>query len=123
MNITKIALFFLSQATTHHSFIFNSGFLYELKHKIRLSKSVWGIFHFRFCFFFIKFFVFVWKKSWALWLQNVVIPLKIKIIEKPYTFFLQDLWFLSSSKKFRNSIISALVGACQKWLGDKFFKT
>ena len=40
INGTKNALFFLSQASTHHSFTFNLRFLYELKHKIRLSKTV-----------------------------------------------------------------------------------
>ena len=47
-------LFFLSQATTHHSFTFNLRFLCELNHKIRASKIVCGIFHFRFRFVFIK---------------------------------------------------------------------
>ena len=40
INGTKNALFFLSRAPTHHSFIFNLRLLYELKHKVRLSKSV-----------------------------------------------------------------------------------
>ena len=31
---------------THHSFILNSQFLYELKHKARVSKSVFEVFHF-----------------------------------------------------------------------------
>ena len=43
---------FLSRAATHHSFIFNFRFLCELK--VRLSKNVCGIFHFRFGFVFIK---------------------------------------------------------------------
>ena len=54
MNGRKNALFFLSRAPTRHSFTFNLRFLYELKHKVRLSKSVRGIFHFRFLFVFIK---------------------------------------------------------------------
>ena len=41
INSTKNALFFLSQAPTHHSFTFNLRFLYELKHKVRLSKSLY----------------------------------------------------------------------------------
>ena len=45
---TKNAFFFLSRAPTHHSFTFNLRFLYELKHKVRLSKTVCGTFHFRF---------------------------------------------------------------------------
>ena len=47
INVTKNALFFLSRAATHHSFTFNLRFLYELKHKVRLSKTVSWIFHFR----------------------------------------------------------------------------
>ena len=46
LNGTKNALFFLSQAPTHHSFTFNLQFLYELKDKVSLSKSVCGSFHF-----------------------------------------------------------------------------
>ena len=38
----KNALFFLSQAPTHHSFTFN---LHVLKHKVCFSKTVCGIFH------------------------------------------------------------------------------
>ena len=43
-----------SQAPTHHGFTFNLQFLYKLKHKVRLSKTVCGIFHFGFRFVFIK---------------------------------------------------------------------
>ena len=46
VNGTKNALFFLSRATTDQSFAFNLRFLHELKHKVRLSKTVCGIFHF-----------------------------------------------------------------------------
>ena len=60
INVTKNALFFLLQAPTHHSFTFNSEFLYKLKQKVHLSKIVCGIFHFRFCF------VFVQQKGWTL---------------------------------------------------------
>ena len=56
---TKNPLFFLSRAPTRHSFTFNLRFLYELKHKIRLSKTVRGIFDFRFHFVFIKVYIFV----------------------------------------------------------------
>ena len=44
INGTKNAFFFLSRAPTHHSFAFDLRFLYELKHKVRLSKTVCGIF-------------------------------------------------------------------------------
>ena len=59
INVTKNALFFLSQASTHHSFTFNSQFLCELKHMVHLSKAVCGIFHFRFRLVFIKLYIFV----------------------------------------------------------------
>ena len=39
-NNTKNYPFFLLQAPTHHSFTFNSQFLYELKHMVHLSKNV-----------------------------------------------------------------------------------
>ena len=40
-NVTKNVAFFLSCAPTHHGFTFNLQFLYELKHKFHLSKTVW----------------------------------------------------------------------------------
>ena len=58
INVTKNALFLLSGAATHHSFTFNLQFLYQLKHKVHLSKTVWGIFHFPFCLIFIRIFYF-----------------------------------------------------------------
>ena len=66
INGTKNALFFLSRAPTHHSFTFNLRFLYELKHKVRLSKTVCGNFHFRVRFAFIKVYIFVQQNAWAL---------------------------------------------------------
>ena len=68
INGTKNALFFLSEAPIHHGFTFNLRFLYELEHKVRLSKTVYGIFHFRFCFVFINVYNFVEQNVWALWL-------------------------------------------------------
>ena len=52
-------LFFVSRAPTHHSFTFNLRFSYELKHKIPLSKTAYGIFDFRFRFVFTKVYCFV----------------------------------------------------------------
>ena len=54
VNGTKNAFFFLSRALTHHSFTFNFRFLYELKRKVRLSKTVRRVFYFRFRFVLIK---------------------------------------------------------------------
>ena len=45
-----------------HSFTFNSQFLYELKHKVCLFKSMCGFFHFLFCFVFIKVYILFNKK-------------------------------------------------------------
>ena len=61
INVTKNSLFF-----THHSFTFNSQFLYELKQMVHLSKTVRGIFHFRFLLIFIKLYFFVQQKAWTL---------------------------------------------------------
>ena len=58
-NGTKIAYFFLSRHPTDHSFTFNLRFLCELKHKVRLSKTVCEIFHFQFRFVFIEVYNFV----------------------------------------------------------------
>ena len=59
INGIKNALFFLSQAPTHHSFTFNLRLLYELKHKVCLSKTVCGIFNFRFLLAFIEAYIFL----------------------------------------------------------------
>ena len=62
----KKNVLFLSLPPTHHSFTFNSRFLYELKHKVHHSESVCGIFHFRFRLVFIKVYIFVQQKAWTL---------------------------------------------------------
>ena len=79
INSTKNALLI-------HSFNFNLWFLYELKHEVRLSKTLSGIFHFRFRFVFFKVYIFVQETTWILWHWNSIIPFKIKIIEKPHFF-------------------------------------
>ena len=58
INGTKSVLFFLSRAPTHHSFTFNLRFLYDLKHKVRLSKTVFGFFIFDSVSFLLKFIFF-----------------------------------------------------------------
>ena len=45
INGTKNALFFLSLVPARHSFNFNLRLLYEVKRKVRLSKTVCEIFH------------------------------------------------------------------------------
>ena len=66
INGTKNALFFLSRAPTHYRVTFNFQFLYERKHKVRLSKTVCGIFHFRFRFVFIKAYIFAQQNACTL---------------------------------------------------------
>ena len=59
-----------------------------------------GFFHFQFRFVFNKVYVFFQQNAWTLWLQKIITPFKIKIIEKPDTVLLPDVWFLSCKKKF-----------------------
>ena len=66
INGTKNTLFFLLRAPIHHISTFNLRFLYELKHKARLSKTVCGILHFRFRFAVIKVFIFLQQNAWTL---------------------------------------------------------
>ena len=87
--LQKNVIFFLSRAPTHHSFTFNSRFIYDSKHNVRLSKTVCGTFHFRFRFVF-KVYIFVQQKAWTR-LYNVISPFKIKRKEKPHTVLLPDL--------------------------------
>ena len=66
INGTKNALFFLSRVPTHHRVAFNLRFLFELKHKVHLSETVCGIFHFRIRFVFVKVYIFVQQNAWTL---------------------------------------------------------
>ena len=59
INGTKNVIFF-------HTFTFNLRFLFELKHKVHLSKTVCEIFHFRSRFVFIKVCIFVQQNAWTL---------------------------------------------------------
>ena len=65
INVTKNALFFLSQVAADHSFTFNLQFLSLLKHKVCLYKTVYGIFYFGFLIF-IKVYVFVQQNAWSI---------------------------------------------------------
>ena len=60
----KCDLYF-ARVSTHQSFTFNLRFLHELKHKVCLSKTVRRISHFRFCFIFIKVYIFIQRNEWA----------------------------------------------------------
>ena len=86
-------------------------------------KTLLEIFHFRFRSGFFAVYSFVHQNASTFWLQNIITPFKIKIIKKPHLILLPDVWFLSSNKKVWNSIISAWVGAPQKWPSEKFFRS
>ena len=69
INGTKNVLFFLSRVLTHHSFTFNLRFFYKLKHKVRLSKTVWDfafsiLFYFYYYFLFC-FYIFIQQNAWT----------------------------------------------------------
>ena len=65
---------------SHHSFTFNLRFLFEMKLKVRLSKSVRGAFQFSILSSLIKAYYFCLTKSMdSLTLKKVLIPFKIKI--------------------------------------------
>ena len=84
-NDIKNAFLFPSGVPTQLSFTFNLWFLYELKRKVHLSETACGIIHFWFPFVFIKVYIFVQQNVWTLWLQNVITPFNIEIIEKTHT--------------------------------------
>ena len=73
---------FFSRTPTHHSFSFNSRFLYELR--VSLCKGVCGIFHFRFVFIWV--YIFFQEKARTFWLWNAIIPFRIKITKRPQRF-------------------------------------
>ena len=85
-----------------------------------ISLEVSWDFPFSIPFVFIKLYFFS-TKSMGSCLWNVIIPFKIKITETPHTALLPYLWFLSSNKKFQNSIISAWVGALEKLTWRRIF--
>ena len=61
-NGTKNAPFF-SRAPTYLSLTFNLRFLYELKQKVRLSKTMCEIFHFRCRFVLMKVCIFLQQNA------------------------------------------------------------
>ena len=69
INGTKMLSFFFRELQLI-SFTFNLRFLYELKYKVRLSKTVYWIFHFRFRFVFTIVYIFVQQIAWTLILKR-----------------------------------------------------
>ena len=64
--------FFLSRALTPRSFTFNLQFLYELRRKVHLSKTLCEIFHFQICvvFIFISLYFFSTNRTDSLTLKR-----------------------------------------------------
>ena len=92
-------IFSFASSNSSVLFLIRSSYTTWIKHMVHLSKTVCGSLHFRFHLVFIKHFIVCSTKAWTLSLQNVIVPFKIKIIEKPHTDF------------FENSVISAWVGS------------
>ena len=65
INGTKMHSFFFHELQLI-SFTFNLQFLYELKHKVHLSKTACGIFHFPSRSVFIKLYISTQKNAWTL---------------------------------------------------------
>ena len=63
-------------------------------------------------------FIFLFDKMHGLWLKTyIIIPFKIKIIEKLYTVFLPNLWFLSCNiKKLK------FIDICVRWSSPKTYQ-
>ena len=87
-----------------------------------ISLKLCEMFDLWFCLIFMKVYIFVQQKVLTLWLYNIIIPFKIKVIEKPLTVLLLDLWFLSCKKKFEKSVISEWVGALKILTWRRTFK-
>ena len=98
--------------------IFNSWFLYELKNKVHLSKTVCGILHVRFYFIFIKAYIFIQQKAWVIWLWNVLISFKITIIEKSHMVLIPYFWLLSFKIRWYLCVLELPI----KLPGDELFK-
>ena len=58
----KCPLFYFASS---NSFTFNLRFLYELKHKVRLSETTCVVFYFGFRFVFIKVYILVQQNTWT----------------------------------------------------------
>ena len=101
-----------------------------LIHNFYTSWSTWfislklcvGYFTFDSVSFLLNF-IFLFNKKHELWLKNAIILFKMKIIDKPQTVSIQDLWYLCYNKNLENSMTSAWVGAHQKLTRSWTFKT
>ena len=123
INGTKHATFFFweTKLNTVLLSICDSHMSWSRRIKDRLSKTVGEVFQFRFRFIFLTVYIFVQQNPWSLWLWNVIVAFKIKIIEKPITVFFPAIWFLSCNKTIQNSMVSAWVGSAQKPIWRQIF--
>ena len=62
----KTPSFFFRELQLITVLLLNLLFLYDLKHKVRLSKSLCQIFYFQFCLVFIKVYIFGQQIAWTL---------------------------------------------------------
>ena len=102
INVKKIFLGQNKRYRECHLFLFASSNIsqYHFSFAILTCVSCVSDFLFSIPFCFYYSIIFVQQNAWALWLWNVIISFKIKIIEKPQIVLLPDLWFLSYNKKF-----------------------
>ena len=68
-------------------------------------------------------FIFLFNKKHELWLKNAIILFKMKIIDKPQTVSIQDLWYLCYNKNLENSMPSAWEKKKKKLTRSWTFKT
>ena len=88
LTLQKMVPFFLLRAPTHHRFTSNLRFLFEMKHKVRLFKSVQNfLFSIPSVLFLLQFMFLIDKKH-----------------GKVHTVLLSNIRFLSCKKKFFSSI-------------------
>ena len=99
INVTNNWLF-ISRAPTYHSFTSILRFLYEPKHQVRLSKSMYEIFQFDYVSFLLKFIFYLTKSMHYLTLKRHI-PFKTKIIKKSHILLLPDLWFWVLARSFK----------------------
>ena len=116
INSTKMPSFFFREL--QHSFTFNSRFYMSWSKRLVSLKLCVGFSIFDSVSFLLKFLV-LFHRMQGLFDFKTSIPFKFKIMEKPHTVLLSDLWLLSSNKKF-NDIF--WVRASKNRPGDRFFK-
>ena len=98
INVTRRKFFFLLRAPTHHSITSNSRFLYDLKHKVHLSKRLCDFFYFRFRLIFVKVYIFVQQKAWTLWKSITPRIMIFKLQGKIWKF--NDIWVRAPQKTY-----------------------